>query len=399
MYDLNLLFGKLKNYWFPLALLVFLLTSVVVTSKLNQQEQTVITKASGNKASIDLTSNVHSITVLSTPPSQNFIVPVFIDSNNIEIVAADIVINFDTNYLKLLDIIPQSNSSALKTFLPQDLNGSFNKTQVVENANGNGTIAFGVMSSTTESGTFASSTGIFQLSSLQFQPLKLGTTTIAVSYVSDSTADSNLVAKSSQDILGNVTNLTVAIVSPTPIPTSTSIPTPTSTLTLPNTSTSTSTPTPTSIPAGVNFHFKNEGISSQKPDITVKLRLSQNGNTMYSFNSLAATSAINGIFTTKISNIAPGTYDVSIKSFAHLTKKFSPVILQNGNNNIDLTASALLAGDSNGDDFINAQDIGVMMENYHRTATSVTADLNLDGTVNTIDTSMAIENYFQSGDQ
>jgi len=151
--------------------------------------------------------------------------------------------------------------------------------------------------------------------------------------------------------------------------------------------------------ANLNFKIKFQGITQQKPDKTVRVILKQGGQEKYSFDSLGVSSDQNGAYSGNITGIDPGTYDIYIKGWAHLQRNFADIILAEGENSQDFSGTNLIAGDINGDNRINAVDIGIVIDDYWpNTPADSPADLNLDGKVNAIDIGLVIENYFLEGD-
>lgn len=165
--------------------------------------------------------------VLTQPPGQPFSIPVIVDTDTSNIVGADIIINFDKNYLTLTDITPSGAiSTSLKTFtpvVPNDPTGAFDKTTVISDANNNGSIKFGAAaaawsnSGPTPTITLTSSfSGSSTLAILTFQPKQLGSTALTFDYTPNSTTDTNLVSPQNTDILSVINNLNITIANPTP---------------------------------------------------------------------------------------------------------------------------------------------------------------------------------------
>lgn len=156
----------------------------------------------------------------------------------------------------------------------------------------------------------------------------------------------------------------------------------------------TPTPTPTPAFASLNFRVKFQGIASDRTDVLTKTVKVIVGT--YTFNNVIVTSGQGMVFTGTVENMTPSAYDVYIKGWAHLQKKFANVTLNSGANNQDFTTIVLKAGDINGDNVINALDYNAVVEQYGQGA--VAADLNLDGHVNALDYNLVIENYLQTGE-
>lgn len=151
--------------------------------------------------------------------------------------------------------------------------------------------------------------------------------------------------------------------------------------------------------ANLTFKIKFQGIAQQKPDKTVRVILKQGDQEKYSSDPLGVSSDQNGVYSGNITGIEPGTYDIYIKGWAHLQKKFADITLAEGENSQDFSETSLIVGDINGDNTINAVDIGIVIDDYWPdTPAGSPADLNLDGRVNAIDIGLLIENYFLQGD-
>jgi len=192
-----------------------------------------------------------------------------------------------------------------------------------------------------------------------------------------------------------------ATLTPTPTPSLTPIPVPTTTPTPipPPTGTPTPTPTPEPDKAHLTFKVRFQGINQQRPDKTVKITLTKAGNTIATFENEGVGSDENGIYTGRIMNITPDTYDIFIKGWAHLQKKFSGITLTEGENTQDFSGTELLTGDATDDNKINAQDIVILVQDYRpNTPPNSLADFNLDGTVNAQDVRFIVENYRREGE-
>lgn len=120
----------------------------------------------------------------------------------------------------------------------------------------------------------------------------------------------------------------------------------------------------------------------------------------YTFDGVPITGSSNGNYSGTVIGIDVGTYDIFLKGFAHLQKRFAEVTLEEGSNNRDFSQTILLAGDVNSDDRINTVDIGMTIQDYFpATPPESPADTNLDGTVNALDIGLIVENYFLEGDK
>jgi len=206
---------------FRLSVLSLIIISMGMTTALIlvQKRQTPKKKATGRPS---ITFAQTSTTVHS---NTDFNVAVKIDTNNNDVCAADIILQFPQEKLTLQEINPHPNAS-FKTFTPVTSNGSFDTSKVISNANTTGKIEFGAVTFDWQNETI---TNPFKgtanpLATLKFHANSTGQAKIAILVSSGSTIDSNLVNLSAQDILESVNSLTVNITNP-PINSPTATPT------------------------------------------------------------------------------------------------------------------------------------------------------------------------------
>lgn len=223
---------NIKRTWLSLIFLLVLLAGIFLLPNFLSNLFNILrrgsTSAAGANSRICFDSACN--TTLTVPPSNVFTVPVFIDTDNANIRGVDVVAHFDTNYLTLIDINPVASiSTTLKVFAPvsspcTDTNPqcTFNKSQVITNANSSGNLEFGAVTfyfGPTPAVTNAF-TGTANLALLTFQPKQLGTTNLIYTFTSGSTTDTNLVSDSATptDILASAVNLALTVANPTPTP-------------------------------------------------------------------------------------------------------------------------------------------------------------------------------------
>jgi len=109
--------------------------------------------------------------------------------------------------------------------------------------------------------------------------------------------------------------------------------------------------------------------------------------------------------------ISPGTYDIAVKGYAHLRKRLSNVVLNEGNNNIDFTfvgTDKLLCGDvytngsyPDGDNTVNSVDVTYLVSKWANNDSGVSderADVDENGQVNSLDMTKVVNNYAVIGD-
>lgn len=161
------------------------------------------------------------------------------------------------------------------------------------------------------------------------------------------------------------------------------------------------TPTqPNSQKAQLSFKIKLQGIKSQKPNKAANIILKQNNQEKAEFPKIEVVTDQNGVYIGNITQILPGTYDLYLKVPGHLQKKFSGLTLNADDNVQDFSGIELLAGDTNGDNRVNAQDLVVLIQQYQpNTPPNSPADFNADGVVNAQDIRFVIENYRKEGDE
>ncbi len=360
---------------FLIILSLGLLSLVLIITLTSIKKQQIVQKkaAGGANASLSLPSS-QTITV-----NQEFSVPVMLNTDGVEIIGADVVLNFDKNYLELTNVSTGPNSP-FGTHLPVDSNGNFAASTVKNNANSTGKIEIGAVAFNWASEQVTSGfNGVLgvnnPLFTLTFKAKNTGQTSIGFGFSSGSTIDSNLVRINDdqvQDILSQVTNLSLNITSTT------------------NT-------------ADLTFKIKFQGIDQQRPEKNVKVILKQQDQEKYRFNSVTVNADANGIYSSTISNITPGIYDIFIKGWTHLQKKFVSVTLNSGTNSKDWSEITLKAGDFNnegetGYNVLNIDDIAKILSVYTALNVPVNTsnqiyDVNLDNSININDIALVLANY------
>ncbi len=181
-------------------------------------------------------------------------------------------------------------------------------------------------------------------------------------------------------------------------PSVTPVPTAQPSATVSTTPLPTSTPTP--VPGNLTLFTTFQGITTHKPKQVVIIVLSQGNHMRYSFPNQLGEFSENGVFSTSITGVTPGSYQITLKGWVHLNKALPSYTITSGQNQLDLSSAALTPGDVNGDNIINALDLSLILNNYFpRAMVNSNADLNLDARVNAIDLGLVIEHYFDKGDQ
>ena len=147
----------------------------------------------------------------------------------------------------------------------------------------------------------------------------------------------------------------------------------------------------------------------------------QNRQVLYQHYELLTSdnSGVSNVYIVPPVSITAGTYDISLKSKAHLSRILDNVYLQVGVNLLNFTNEAnlpqigsvrLTAGDINnlgtspetlGDDVINAVDLSILLYEYGNsdaTGNSIRANLNQDSVVDELDLNILLNNLDKEGD-
>jgi hypothetical protein len=146
----------------------------------------------------------------------------------------------------------------------------------------------------------------------------------------------------------------------------------------------------------LSFKVKFEGIEEPRPDRTVRVTLKQRETVVETFENVGVRADENGFYSATLMNLDPGNYDILIKGWAHLQKKFERVPLSEGSNSQDWSTTELKAGDTDDNNEINIQDLGTLARDYRQTDSL--ADFNLDGLVNIQDFRYIAINYRAQGE-
>lgn len=136
-------------------------------------------------------------------------VPVTVTAG-VEIIGADIEIDFDKNYLRLTEIIISPSLPAIFTLLPQGSSGGFDKPAAIQSANNTGRVSMGALSQPGNPNP-AGYQGTVIVGTLIFTSTREGSTNVTVNFQNGATNDSNLIAKGGGDILTAVTSTAVTI--------------------------------------------------------------------------------------------------------------------------------------------------------------------------------------------
>jgi len=187
---------------------------------------------------------------------------------------------------------------------------------------------------------------------------------------------------------------------PTGTITPTQTPTPTSTPTPPHTPTPTTTPNTASLTFKIKFQLITSS-RSRKLNKNVRVILKQGGIEKYR-EVIEVTSDQNAVYSGTLVNITPGTYDILIKGWAHLQKKFQNITLNEGENVMDWSGTPLIVGDTYGNDLgdnkIQMEDVTAVIANWIQNSTPVTStnlryDLDDNGFIQIEDVTAVIANW------
>lgn len=229
-----------------LPIIIMIVGFIVSAFMTNQSSQDTRTRAATLLTpNIALSTSTEHIVSQEVEVQTRFQVPIYVNPGGIEIIAVDIMAQFDKSKLQLVDIIPNTDT-AFDTFLPQDIIG-FDTEVIKEQANYTGLLEFSAVAYEQGSTPIPGETQQFLLATLVFDAQSLSSGTTLSFYTENGSTDTNLGSpSSSDDVLADAQQLTIRIVpeivtpTPTPIPTNTPTPTPTPT--------STPTPIPTNTP-------------------------------------------------------------------------------------------------------------------------------------------------------
>ena len=206
-------------------------------------------------------------------------------------------------------------------------------------------------------------------------------------------------------ISGSFYNYVHPQANPSPPPTPTATPTPTPT----KSPSPTPAPTPSPDTNSVTVKLKFEGINRQRiGNRLVTVDFQQSGNSVLN-RSVQFANDTTGIY----SNLNPfdmpsGIYDIFINGPVHLTRKYSLINIQPGNNVIDLTTPSLLTADIIDNNIVDLGDFNRMVENFGcsptmtptgKDCTVINADLDLNDEVDVYDYSFLVGNFSVSGNQ
>lgn len=187
---------------------------------------------------------------------------------------------------------------------------------------------------------------------------------------------------------------------PTNEPTPTDVPPPTSTP-VPGQPTAGPSPTPDTSSSYATLMLNIQGTPSDFDTLPVSIILKKGSTEVYGDTIDCAKSGT--LVSCILPSVTPGTYDVFIKAWSHLTRKITGVRFAGGETDIDLTPSFAYAGDLSGDDgypdeSIDAIDIGFLMTEWDQSGDAdSSADINKDGKVDGLDAGYVFQNYFLKG--
>jgi len=147
-----------------------------------------------------------------------------------------------------------------------------------------------------------------------------------------------------------------------------------------------------------DFKIAFQGITDKKPDKTVRVIFRRGEEELHVYNKVEVKGDAKGIYRGVIADVKPGVYEVLIKGDGFLQRKFENVDLKKGKNVFDWSKDALLAGDFNADNIINARDLAEFLSFYNQVLTPVTSenrdfDVNMDNQIDLEDLKYVFENY------
>jgi hypothetical protein len=159
------------------------------------------------------------------------------------------------------------------------------------------------------------------------------------------------------------------------------------------------TPTPTRANTQPIARLNIQGAPANADDLDVSIIIKKGSSTVSS-DIYTCTSDSAKVVLCQLPTLSPGTYDFTIKAWAHLKRITSNIQITNSTNEIDLTPQFMYAGDISGDsgspdNVINTLDIGYIMEEWGKSNSH--ADINKDGKVDGLDVSFILQNYLLKG--
>jgi len=386
-------FDRLPIYFslFSLALLLILLPFLI---RETQREKELRIRAQ-EEATLELSPSSGTFNL-----NQPFDLDIILNTGRYEVDSFDIILNYDPSALEAQQI-ERGNVPEIKAYAAQEIRDG----QVLLTGNiGSDVIQVPIEGQNLLVGT------------VTFRPLKaVSQTAVSFDFVGPAPPDMDFFGPDPhkhdcnvvkflefQDILNQVTNGSYQVlVGPTPPITPTPTPpliSPTPTPTWSPTPTWAPTPTPVPGKANLTFKVKFQGINEQKPSKSVRVTLQQGIQEIHLFNSVGVNSDQNGVYTGTVTSIDLGTYDVYIKGWAHLQKKFTNVSLSEGENSYNWSGTTLLAGDFNDDNILDIDDIGLILAIYTQLSVPVNEanriyDVNADEVVDIFDIALILSNY------
>ena len=153
-----------------------------------------------------------------------------------------------------------------------------------------------------------------------------------------------------------------------------------------------------------SFKIAFEGINTKALDQEVEARLIQNNNEIWSEITVIQNDD-NGIYTLPIGeNISYGEYDLLVKGYSHLQKRYRQIIINEDSLVVDLTQNPedfIIAGDVNHDNTITIADIARVSKYYTELARlidpsdtdMIDADITKDGYITIQDLALVAINW------
>lgn len=189
----------------------FLVLVLGLTVYAAQQPQILTREAANNDT--DLVFKNKGTNSVDVKTKGRFWPYIMVIGRNNEIIAVDLVIEFDTSMLELTDIMPQSTENYLH--VPINNQDQFKKWNTMNEANSNGVIRMSAVAYDFAGEKIKNPAAVYNFGISQFgfkAKDKEGSTTIRIKHTPGSKIDSNVLVKGVYtDRLTNVTNLSVTI--------------------------------------------------------------------------------------------------------------------------------------------------------------------------------------------
>lgn len=202
---------KIKRI-FSLLFLTFLAVGGVISGLWGIKQRTEVRKKAASSPTLSFINLVPNNVSVSL--QEEFPIKVTLATGERNVNNADLIINFDPQFLQVVNIIPGSGTNfPFKTFLPIDTNGNFDPSKAIKPQ----TVEIGATTFDYKNSQinppFNGTLGVTNpLMTIIFKAINIGNTTLTFAFQPGATNDTNLVeAENANDILHSVNSTTVTI--------------------------------------------------------------------------------------------------------------------------------------------------------------------------------------------